>query len=187
MAILEISFFPKLPFFSFDARSSQNSHCLGRDSTKLTQLIKMKPKMFEKLRFRFWVNRRNNPPRPKVSAGVENFRRSTTRKLLKNVRGTKLRLMSLHHRGSIRISVLTYHQCPCITMGSNSHSRSLMVTHSHSWYKVTTNVHAPPRFDLGHSTKLPPMSMHPNGHSQSLTVTHGHSRPSTNHSWKKCF
>ena len=34
--------FPKLPFWTLDTRSSRNSDCLGRDSTKLTQLVKMK-------------------------------------------------------------------------------------------------------------------------------------------------
>merc|ERR1712083_765001 len=82
--------FPKLPFFTFDTRFSWNSDCFGRDSTKLTQLVKMKPKIFGKLHFRYFFgylpNRRNNPARRKMVAGVENFRRSTTQKLLENMK-----------------------------------------------------------------------------------------------------
>ena len=111
--------------------------------------------------------------------------------------GTKLRPMSMHHRGSIQISILSYHQWPCITNFTHSyshslrvtqgHSRSFMFTQSHSWYEVMTNVSAPPGFNLGHSIKLPPISLHPNGHSKSLMVTHGHSRSLMVQSYDQCL
>merc|ERR1712055_586367 len=51
-AILEKSKFPKLPFLTLDVRFFRNSDCLGRDSTKLTQLVNMKPKLFRNFHFK---------------------------------------------------------------------------------------------------------------------------------------
>ena len=91
--------------------------------------------------------------------------------------GKNIRPMSMHHRVSIRISILSYHQWPGITNFTHCYSQSLTVTHGHSWslmdtyslswYKVMTNVHALPGFG--------PMSLHHHGHSKSLTITHGRS------------
>ena len=51
--------------------------------------------------------------------------------------------------GLIRVSVLSYHQCPCIITVTHIHSGSLRVTHGHSCsLKVT------------HGTKLKTMSLH---------------------------
>ena len=88
---------------------------------------------------------------------------------------TKIWPMSRHHRGSIWISVLSYHQCPCITMVTRSHSWSLTINQSQSWSLTVT-----------HGTKLRSMSMLHRGSIQIsilvycqwpciIMVTHSHS------------
>ena len=84
-----------------------------------------------------WPKMTNWWPRwPKVSCLSWKVCRKTWRPFLRSVKNawfhiTKLRPMSMHNQGSIRISVLSYHQCPCYTMVSHSHSRSLTVNYGH--------------------------------------------------------